>query len=128
MPVEGRNQAEIVEHGRAQQQGQVAHFVGGLLRQRSDGTEVQAQFFGFLRALGVLGFHQDGRKGLAHLIVQLARQSTAFILLGAQQAAGEFLQIGLGTGILFQAPLQLALQAHGVADGQQRQHQASEQA
>jgi len=84
------------------QEGQVAYFVGGPSPPEIGWNEVQAEVFRFFCAHSA--FSASSRwpeRDLADLIVQLRARGTALILLGAQQAAGQFLQIGLGAGILF---------------------------
>ena len=90
LPFERGNQAQIVQHRRAQEQAHIADDVDAGFGQALDGFDVAADFSGVRRDArgGVAGFDQERGEGLAHLIVQFAGDAAALLLLGGYQAGG----------------------------------------
>ena len=125
VPVEGGDESEIVEHGRTEEQGEVADFVDGFLGQAAYGVQVIARFPDVDRASGALGLHQDGGERLAHFVVQFAGEGAALVLLRPEELGRQLLQVGPGAEVLFESALQLALEAQRVADGQEGQEDAA---
>ena len=98
LPFQRRHQAEIVQHGGPQQQRHVADDVHAGFRQLLDRIHVLPDV-GIVRSDmggGVSGFHQQGRKRLADLVMQLARNAAPLFFLGRNQARGQLLQLLLG--------------------------------
>ena len=75
----------------------------------------------------ILGFHENGRKGLADFIVQFARQCAALLFLRADQSGGKLLQTGLRVHAFFKPALHFAFQPQDVEDGEAGQSRAAEQ-
>jgi hypothetical protein len=91
LPFESGDEAEIVEHGRAEEKGDVANgFDGGF----GDGFYVGDLRLGDVVVgrdeLGELAdFDEKGTKGLADLVVKLAGDGAAFFFLSFDHAGGE---------------------------------------
>ena len=127
LPFERRDQAEVVEHRRTQQQRHVAHHADGVLHLVFD----PGRFFrhGFQLAIadqrGEIGhLHQYSRQRLAHLVVQLARNRTPFLFLGLHQPRGERLQFLPRPRDLVQVRGRLVLQAEDAPHARSGQQQA----
>ena len=90
--LEGGDQAEIVERGRAQLDGQLAHRFerfGGQLAQLVD---LAAHLRRGARPLEDLQADQQRRQRLRRLVVQLAGDALALVFLGRQHLLGHLLQ------------------------------------
>jgi hypothetical protein len=97
LPLQSRQQSEIVEHGGAQQQGHVANHRNALFCHAADrGQPVALGFAVGCRRLQSPELHQHGGHRLTNLVVQFPRQVTSFLFLRRNQKVGEFSKLAAG--------------------------------
>lgn len=111
LPFESRNQTKIIEHGRAEKQGDVAD---GFDSAFGDGfyvrdlclrdTVVRGDKFGELA-----NFDEERAEGLADFVVEFARNRAALFLLSFHEASGQAFEFeaAAGEGLIALAGLPL---------------------
>ncbi len=134
LPLQRRHQAEIVQHGGAQQQRHISHHADGALHLLLDlaGLGVQGgqavhcvHAFGGADEGGEVGhFHQHAGQGLAHFVVQFARDGAPLIFLGRHQPCRQALQLLAGVRHFGKVPRGFGFQLQDFADTDGGQHQA----
>jgi hypothetical protein len=96
VPLESGDEAEVVEHGGAKQQGDVADLAHTFFGEELDFLETAAKWAGSRRRFGeILHIHEESGEGLADLVVKLAGNSAPLAFLGVHETLGELLEFTL---------------------------------
>ena len=118
LPLEGSDEAEVVEHGGAEEESHVADFVDALFGKKLDALQAGGQGGGGRRGVGeVLQVHQESGEGLADLVVEFAGDGAALLFLGIDEALREFLEFVLRAQGLFVFFAGVTLEANEINDG-----------
>ena len=118
LPLEGGDEAEIVEHGRTEQQRHIAHHANGVLDQALHGFDARA-IVGAGEARGQIAeLDQDAGERLADFIVQLARDGAALGFLRLDQASGQFGELAAGFGDFLKSIVGASFELENPAGGE----------
>jgi hypothetical protein len=127
LPLQRRNQAQVVQHGGPEQQRHVPHYADRVLDHLLDLVHLGVETIGFAatdlsRKVGQ--FDADARERLSHFVVQLAGDRAPLIFLRLDQARRELLELRPGCGDFLIARRCLSFQAQDLAHTEGSQQEA----
>ena len=128
LPSQRGNQTEIVQHGRTQQQSHVSHHAHAGLSGPAGRSQPHSQDLAIDgRRRQSVQVQKHCRHGLADLVVQLAREITAFLFLGRDQPVRQLAKLLARLFHFAIACLGLALQVPHPANDNDGQDSAQDQ-
>ena len=125
LPLESGNEAEVVEHGGAKEQGHVTDLVDAFLGEELDALEGGGDGRGGQGSIGeTLKINEQSGERLADLVVKFAGDGAALLFLSVDEALGEFLEFVLRAQGLLVFFASVALEMGKIKDGGSGEEQA----